>query len=248
VSRWLFLFAHPDDEIAIAAQMRRLSLDGDDVFAYWAHSTPVRKLESSAVALRLGIEAHFDAFPDGSLPEHLDSLRNSIDQLMQRHRPDHVATLAFEQGHRDHDALNWAVRTLWQGDLTEIPIYRPARPGPAVQRLWNDNADRCEIRLSQEERELKLSLLDAYPSQRLGRILRVYRALDQFRFGESPLLTREIWRVQPPLDYRTPNVPPHLLRRIERTDSWRRWIQNLDRYENWNSGEAKISLATAAPT
>jgi LmbE family N-acetylglucosaminyl deacetylase len=226
--------------------MRRLVQGGHKVTGYWAHSTDARSAESARVARRIGNSTIFDRFPDRELCHHMAELRTTLAQILRQIQPTHVVAPSFEQGHPDHDTLNWAVRQEWDQDLLEVPLYRPARVLLSVNSFWDGHG---EIHpLTPDDLAFKLELCRAYPSQRLGKVLRLHQRVHQLMRAENPLLQREIWRKQPPIDYRFPNAPHHLVNRILRSSDWKRWIFHLNRYENWNSGDAKIIRATAAPT
>jgi LmbE family N-acetylglucosaminyl deacetylase len=217
--RRLFLFAHPDDEIAVAAWMRR-----EGAFAWWAHHTPVRRDESLRVAERLGIEAvGFGDLPDGGMQEAILDLAAQVEAVLKATAPDEVVVPSFEHGHPDHDALHYTARLCWPGPLWEFPMYRPLAPGQAIQRYVRGEDKRIPLTL--DEVRLKFDLTFAYPSQRIGRILRAHA-----RFVPGAGTIRwERYRVQESLDYRQPNASPRVARWLMRTGRWERWLRALER-------------------
>jgi LmbE family N-acetylglucosaminyl deacetylase len=128
----LFVLAHQDDEIAMAARMKHLLREGWTLSVVYLTNgtTPeIRDDEARAALSCIGVElarVHFFGFPDGSLVDHLDEAFEMIERLWDgrwqmadggsalRHPPsairhpssivDAVYCLAWEGGHHDHDA------------------------------------------------------------------------------------------------------------------------------------------------
>lgn len=148
----LFVFAHQDDEVAMATRILDALRRGDLVSCAYltngaTHRAPshVRDEESRQVLSRLGVDldrVHFigsqHGIADGTLHEHLfDAL-----QLLEARVPepvDEVVTLAWEGGHHDHDATHLVAVEFAQRrevPLYEMPMYHGHRlPGPFFRTL-----------------------------------------------------------------------------------------------------------------
>ncbi|MEA2488748.1 MAG: N-acetylglucosamine malate deacetylase 1 [Acidobacteriota bacterium] len=150
----LFVFAHQDDEVAVATRILDALRSGATVSCVYltngeGHHAPshIRDEETRQVLLRLGIDlarVYFlgsqHAIPDGALHHHLaDALA-----LLEAQIPepvDEVVTLAWEGGHHDHDAAQLvavafaAPRGLLPRTY-EMPLYHGYRlPGPLFRTL-----------------------------------------------------------------------------------------------------------------
>jgi LmbE family N-acetylglucosaminyl deacetylase len=109
---WLFIFAHPDDELAIAAWIRRLTSNGNRVFIAWLHAVGSRGEEAKKAAELLGVSIEscfFGAFEDGSFIENFEGIRADVLNCINSCNPDRIVCAAYEQGHLDHDCLRLAV-------------------------------------------------------------------------------------------------------------------------------------------
>ncbi|HEY0141803.1 MAG TPA: PIG-L family deacetylase [Thermoanaerobaculia bacterium] len=163
----LFVFAHQDDEVAMATRILDALRGGDTVScAYLTDGAtrrapaPVRDQETRDVLQRLGVDlarVHFlgsrHGIADGKLHEHLDDALQLLEARVPE-KVDEVITLAWEGGHHDHDcahlvALAFATR---RGvAVHEMPMYHGHRlPGPFFRTLtplrvgggWNSRAIR----------------------------------------------------------------------------------------------------------
>ncbi|HEX6160414.1 MAG TPA: PIG-L family deacetylase [Thermoanaerobaculia bacterium] len=150
----LFVFAHQDDEVAMATRILDALRRGDLVTCVYLTNgatrrapAHVRDQESREVLQRLGVDlerVHFigsqHGIADGRLHQHLhDAL-----QLLEARVPepvDEIVTLAWEGGHHDHDATHAvAVRFAhgrgMAGKVYEMPMYHGHRlPGPLFRTL-----------------------------------------------------------------------------------------------------------------
>ncbi len=134
-----------------------------------------REIESAMDVI--GVPAkrrHLLRLPDGRLMDFLAEGIKVIGVLLDRVRPDHVFTTAFEGGHADHDSANFLVaealrRRASNTTLYEFPCYNssggqetrglrtngfpPGSEGVAVHRISSEAAKR------------KRAMLEAYASQ-----------------------------------------------------------------------------------
>lgn len=224
--RWLFCMTHPDDEISICAWIRRLTKQGNEVHISWTHSIPTREAEARAVALLLGVPTanlHFLRGTDGHIPEEMPALLPKFRALMNQVRPDRVCCGAFEQGHLDHDSTNFLVSRVFEGPIFEIPFYHTYLT--RFQRLnrFADPTGQELIELTVDEQKLKTLVARQFPSQNIWSVLLWYEVWQKARFRPMELSHSERMRLQPPINYRRPNLPPRLAARVKRSANWRRW-------------------------
>lgn len=230
---WLFVLPHPDDELALAAWIRRRVRAGNRVRLCWAHDTPERREESTDLARALGLtedQLVFLGLPDGGLPEALPELVDRLRVVVSEFHPDRIATAAYEQGHPDHDAVNFAVNQVWSGPTLEFPLYH------SYATLWQtigrfaDESGSERLDLDDEEQSLKVEWAKMFPSQNLWGAL-VWNEIRLALLGRAGELRRwERMRVQRHRDFENPNLPPREAERVRRTRSWRRWRAAMERW------------------
>jgi len=231
--RWLFCFTHPDDEIALAAWMRRLASSGAEVWAGWSVSNPTREAEARAVMRFLGVsEARlffFDA-PDGDACEHLASLQGRWAEAMMLSNPSRVVVCAFECGHLDHDSTNYAVTHAvadisGECEVYEFPIYHTYLTRVPVLNRFADSTGEEVLSLLPEEWSLKREVSRMYPSQNIGSLLVWYTFWSWARLRPAALCRTERMRRQTHFDYLRPNLPEPLRSRVEHSAKWLRWVR-----------------------
>jgi hypothetical protein len=234
--RWLFCMTHPDDEISVCITIRRLVQAGHEVAMSWTHHTPIREVEARANAAFLGVpdgSLYFHGSTDGATCAELETLRPKFQTMMQTAQPDVVVCGAFEQGHLDHDATNWLVNRTFGGPVFEVPFYHTYAGSPQFQRMnaFSDPAGQHVLNLTPEEQRLKLTVAKNFPSQNIWRVLLAFEVFQLLTFRRPQLRTRELMRPQTHQDFRTPNHPPHIAKRVQRSQRWKMWIASLDAAE-----------------
>ncbi len=237
--RWLFCFTHPDDEIAIAAWMRRLAGSGAEVWAGWSVSNPTREAEARAVMRFIGVSEErlffFDA-PDGDACAHLASLRDRWAEAIRLANPSRIAVCAFECGHLDHDSTNFAVAravaSIGDGrEVYEFPLYHTYLTRVPVLNRFADPTGEEVLQLSPEEWSLKRKVCRMYPSQNIGSLLVWYTLWGWVRLRPPALCRTERMRRQTHFDFTTPNLLEPLRSRVERSEKWRRWLRCVQALE-----------------
>lgn len=248
--RWLFCMTHPDDELAIAGWIRRLTKSGADVHLSWTTSNAERRWEAHDVAEAIGVPTphrHFLPGRDREVETQLAELLPEFARLIARVEPDRIVVGAFEQGHLDHDATNLLSAIACSQSpagprralLLETPLYHAyCQLVPTLNRFAVSGESDEELRLDEEEIEFKTRLATRYPSQNIWANLAFYRLLQRLR-GETELAGRvERLRIHRHSDFRTPNLSEPLAARVHKASRWRRWIAALDALER----EAHVSL------
>lgn len=141
----LFIFAHQDDEYAVAARLARERRAGHDVYCVYLTngaaggvSAETRDAESLRALSKLGIDQGNVFFlgsrlciDDGQLVRHLEqSYRALIAWVIETLaiRPDLIYCLAWEGGHQDHDASHLVALAVAQHleartALRQAPFY-----------------------------------------------------------------------------------------------------------------------------
>ena len=227
--KWLFVMTHPDDEMSIAAWIRRLVRAGSEVHMLWAHSNETREEESRQAANLIGVSSdHLEFFelPDGRLVEHLNALRAGLKQRISTHNYDRVAVTAFEQGHLDHDSVCYAVSRVFSGPILQYPMYYPyTRTLQVLQKFSSCNGVH-RLELDPSEAEFKWKLLGCYPSQTIRRNAICHKWMLSWVPGQEPLDRREYLRVQPGLKFDRVNHPSPVKDEVERSQQWRKWLRH----------------------
>jgi LmbE family N-acetylglucosaminyl deacetylase len=182
-ARYLFLFAHPDDDAFIAGTMRDLMTRGSEIHAAWLTSggflggMKTREAELASAMDVLGLEPshlRFPRFPDLGLLPRLDEAADYVASLVAELRPESIFATAFEGGHPDHDAVNFAAvegvrRSAQDPDIYEFPLYNAS--GPLWHWKWRINAfppgppDTLYNPLSNDAIECKHAIMRAYSTQ-----------------------------------------------------------------------------------
>lgn len=174
----VFVFAHQDDEVALASRIRFERALGSSITCVCltdgaaAVPAPTRDHESRKVLTLLGVTdfrvMHEQRIADGSLPDRLDDalafLESSITLV------DEVVTLAWEGGHQDHDAAHLVALVFANKRgvaCLELPLYNGYRVRDPLFRVNNPPGDGwTERRLSRREYFANVLLARFYPSQR----------------------------------------------------------------------------------
>lgn len=232
--RWLFCFTHPDDEISICAWIRRLVKNGNPVFLSWTHHNKTRQKEAMAAAMYLGVpweRLYFHQGTDASCCLELRTLLPGFQDMMHDAQPDRVACGAFEQGHIDHDTTNYLVHRAFGGPVFEIPFYHSYLSRIQVINRFSDPRGEELLPLKNEERAFKRFMARQYPSQNIWSVLLWYEALQRLRGKPNQLVQNERMRLQTHRDFRRPNHPEPLARRVADNEMWKRWRMSLDEFD-----------------
>ncbi len=233
-STWLFCFAHPDDELTIAAWMKQLCDLGATVHSCWTHSNPIREEEARQTAKLLGQPQDNLTFLhglDGDVCTQIEALLPDFQNLMARINPSHIAVCAFEQGHLDHDATNFLVLSAATAPVYEFPLYHCYHHWYQTLGQFSSGTGVEELKLSQEESLLKKRLAKEYPSQNIWKILFWYEAWHRLRFRSSGLLEFESLRPTQHTTWFKPNHAEPLASQVLQSSKWQRWVQAMEKLE-----------------
>lgn len=151
-NRFLFVFAHPDDDVFISGLMRKLITNGIEILAVWLTSGGYlggqnrrenELLQAVSVLGLHGDQCKMLRFPDLGLINSLDEASSRLTQIFTGYQPQNVFVTAFEGGHPDHDSANFIVyeakfRSQLNCRLFEFPLYNGS--GPLWTWRWRINS------------------------------------------------------------------------------------------------------------
>jgi LmbE family N-acetylglucosaminyl deacetylase len=181
--RYLFLFAHPDDETFIAGTMRKLLNAGASVFAAWLTSGDYfgggerREYEHSKAMHFLGLppkQGFMLRFPDLGLVLHMPAAADRVEELVREIQPNYIFANAYEGGHPDHDVVNFlayesAARAGVSTKLFEFPLYngngRLIYLKVRINSFPTEKPEPLYNRLKDDEIECKHAMMKAYSTQ-----------------------------------------------------------------------------------
>jgi LmbE family N-acetylglucosaminyl deacetylase len=244
--RWLFVFAHPDDEITVAATLRRLVQQGAAMRLLWLHSTPVRRAESLEAVALLGIppaDCQFLAFADGSFTKDLPNLISAIAKEAGSFGPGAIVTHAYENGHLDHDATSFAVSMAATCPVLEFPEYWPYTPRIRAIHRFADPTGEHVSALSHEEQRLKREMLKLYRTQTISRMLPLFELAARLAGRRPSFSGCERLRLTVAKNWLEPAVPARYAAQVLRSREWRTWVEAVARFV----GEASSGTILTEP-
>jgi LmbE family N-acetylglucosaminyl deacetylase len=239
---YLFLFAHPDDDVFICGTMHMLLQEGAEVHAAWLTSGDyfgqgeLRESELAQAVEILGLHdsrVHLLRQPDLGLVPGMGHAAESLTELLLAVKPDMLFVTAFEGGHPDHDSANFLAyecraRAGLKVGIFEFPLYNGTGPvhhwrwringfpprGPEIHfQPLNDLAVDCKYRMMRTYSSQWMYMAPARLASRRSRLK---------KFGEP-------YRACPP--DRDHTIPPHA---------------GLLNYERWFNFFIKIKFADYA--
>ena len=216
-SRYLFVLAHPDDEIYTCAFIQQLVNDGKRVDILFATSGDYHGMEMASVReaeARISMQllnvpmanVHFLRVPERQLMCQVSAVREHILALAATVLPDCVVGHDFEGGHDGHDALSFCSSRVAEELRISLYVF-PAYHGRPEERLWNQlvspRVATDTLTLSPMMKILQARVIAAHASQS--------EFFDMVRRSSSceVFTIREILRfVSEPIDYATlPTTP-----------------------------------------
>lgn len=211
-SRYLFVFAHPDDEIYTCAFIQKLISEGKKVDILYVTSgdyqgpemIKVREEEVRESTQLLNVpmpNVHFMRVPERQLMNKVNEARNNLLAQAKELAPDCIVGHDFEGGHNGHDAVSFCASRV-AGEL-HIPLYVfPAYHGWPEKRLWNQFASHEAtdiLTLTPEMKVLQDRVIVIHASQ-----AGFFNTIRQSSSNEL-LSTREVLReVTQPINYMEP--------------------------------------------
>lgn len=213
--KYLFVFAHPDEEIYTCATIQRLvSQDKDVRFLYVTsgdYNGPefieIREEEVRKAMQLVGIsgdDVQFLRTPEKQLMSELKNVCGQIERVIVAFHPNCVVTHDFEGGHNGHDAVSYAATKAAQ----TLPTYTfPAYHDWPERRKYNRFVAQHPVtetfRLDSKQKDLKRSVMDAHASQK--------RFMDEILDSESSeqfFNHEKLRKLDTPYDYTKPPTDP----------------------------------------
>ncbi|HTY25354.1 MAG TPA: PIG-L deacetylase family protein [Desulfomonilaceae bacterium] len=150
-SRYLFMLAHPDDEVLIAGTMKQLLDQGAEIYGAWVTcgeyfgNIESRLAEHTRAMSVLGLKdssVNLLKLPDLGLVSMLNVAAERVADLLKTIKPDVIFANAYEGGHPDHDAVNFlayegSLRAGVRPQLYEFPLYNAT--GSRLYCRWRIN-------------------------------------------------------------------------------------------------------------
>lgn len=229
--KWLFFFAHPDDELALAGWLCHLQHHGVPFRIVYLSHTQVRRKEAQHALACLEIpwsEVIFEDFPDGQFCERLSDLEEAIRVHIEGYEPDRVVACAFEQGHLDHECVRFAVSRCWSGTTLEFPEYWPYSPWVVGMNRFSDS--------NGETRALEMKVLrrkqEAFNCYRTQRLRTLHAILNLWaKMVRKAVLPGEVESLRVSMkapNFREPSHQGWTRAFIQRHPKWRTWIKALE--------------------
>ncbi len=216
-SRYVFVFAHPDDEIYTCAYIAELTQLGKSVDIFYVTSGdytgpemgPIREKEALESMSVLGVRKEsiiFLRYPERELMQRVPEVAKEIFEKITQLHPDCIITHDYEGGHNGHDAVSFCTHRAAQ--KLEVPLFMfPAYHDWPERRLWNQFAPGREIAftlaLSDEQKALQEKVIAAHKTQES--FFNLVKASTSAEF----LFKREILRhISIPIDFTLPPTTP----------------------------------------
>ena len=175
---YLFLLAHPDDEIYACVLLRRLLLVGKEVIVVYATSGdaggrgPIREQEASRAlgVVHLNVaKIFFLRVAERQVCDDLRTVLQKTKQLAIRHQVDCIISPDYEGGHEGHDAISFAGAQVATGCKTAqyvFPLYH-CRDGKRVGARFKPGRETTDtISLTEQDKSIKEGFLAAHQTQR----------------------------------------------------------------------------------
>lgn len=216
-SRYLFIFAHPDDEIYTCAFIEKLIQDGKEVHILYVTSGdyqgaefgPMREEEvlQSAQIMSVPISnVRFLKIPERQLMASVSDTIVQTSKLIKDLKPDCIVGHDFEGGHNGHDAVSFC--SSQTANSSSVPFYVfPAYHGWPENRIWNQFIASREptdiLTLTALQQNLQNRVIAVHSTQQgFFNVIRVSSSNDLFS-------KREVLRlVSVPMDYTQPPENP----------------------------------------
>ncbi|MEW5946335.1 MAG: PIG-L deacetylase family protein [bacterium] len=177
----LYVFAHQDDEVCIAARMRSDVAAGRRVEAVWttrgdkSGDPEVREKEARAAMAFVGVPdsaLHFLGFEDQNSHATLVEAYLKTLEIALKAQPDEVFSNAYEGGNIDHDAAHFVAAMVSRAlpdnpPHYEFPLYNSYRGTYQVAKfIPREGVETLYTPLTDELVDVKIKMLDFYPSQK----------------------------------------------------------------------------------
>lgn len=215
-SEYLFVFAHPDDEVYTAGLMHRLLNAGKSVTAAFVTSgdagvnAEVRETELDRSMAAIGVpteNAHKLRFSEHTLLEKLSSIITALREISGAAKPDCIVGMDYEGGHIGHDSSSFVTARLAEKVAVPhyvFPVYHLENGQRKAAAFIPGHEASDIIALSDKEVAVKKQVLAAHAGQ--ADHFRRLQALDPSYFNR--LYAQEIYRQVPEtINFEQPAAP-----------------------------------------
>lgn len=211
---YLFLFAHPDEEIYLCATIQKLIGTGKTVTIIYVTSGdadgpqygPIREKEIEATSALMGLDmknVKFLRIPEGVLLGHLLQVAKNAHHMATRKAVDCIVTHDFEGGHSAHDALCYVgLRIATNIALYTFPAYHDWPQWRKYNQFLSDHPASVEVLLDAMQIGLKKAVMESHVSQQdfMNRLI-MSDSADQFFAAEKlRKITQAYDFTKPPTD------------------------------------------------
>jgi len=211
-NKYLFVLAHPDDEVYCCVLIKRLIDLKKDVTAIYLTSgdsgtNPSARLEELKKSMSLiGInEKNFLLLgvKESELFDKLDEIAMRAKKVGDEYLPDCVIGMDYEGGHEGHDVASlFGYLASRQADCKyyTFPVYH-ADKGKRIAAIMVPGRDAdFTLTLDSNEKDLKINIFEAHKGQ-IGHFLGLQKNNPEYF---KLMLTREIYRDADKIDYTLP--------------------------------------------
>lgn len=210
---YLFVLAHPDDEIYSCAFIQELIQNDKDVHVVYvtsgdyqgAEQGPIRETEALKSMSTLGVteeKVHFLRIPERQLMSKVGDLLEILAKKCEGVSPDCIVTHDFEGGHNGHDAVSFVAAQAAAQYSLALYVF-PAYHGWPEKRLYNQFVSPRQatdtLALTDKTKSLKNQIIDIHKSQ--TKFFQIIKDSSSF----EALMSREVLReIKEPINYMQP--------------------------------------------
>lgn len=214
---YLFILAHPDDEIYSCAFIQELVQNDKKVQVVYvtsgdyqgAEHGPIREAETLRSMSILGLSGenvHFLRIPERQLMLQVKDLLEILTKKSEVILPDCIVTHDFEGGHNGHDAVSFAASQTavkYRSALYVFPAYHDWPENRFYNQFISSVQPTDTIALTDKTKSLKNKIIDSHASQ--AGFFQTIRESSSY----EALMSREVLReVIEPIDYTKPPTTP----------------------------------------
>ena len=178
-SKYIFVFAHPDDEIYCCCLMRKLISLGKEVKAAlvtsgdYAGEGELRERELKGSMKIIGVKpenTHLLKIHEREILNNIKKIVSKLVDIANEFNPDCIVGQDYEGGHNGHDAVSFAtqetVKKLGINNFYVFPVYWGNPETRKGARFKPERKDFIAIPCAPDDTELKKGIKKCHASQR----------------------------------------------------------------------------------
>ena len=208
--KYVFVFAHPDDELYCSGLMSQLIIEGKTVKAVFITNgdagvnaeSRVKELNESLDSIGVDISnIVLMAYPEKEVLTSFSAIAGSLREIIVAETPDCVIGMDFEGGHEVHDSASFLTSKSIEGlSLFHFvfPVYHMEQR-LRVGAMFNPGLEASDsIQLEAQDVNIKIKVLEAHRGQ-IGHFLHLQRQSPEYF---QRLFSREVFRlINNPINY-----------------------------------------------